>query len=72
MKAAPCLALVFLTTVPLLQAAPEHSATVDTADFQAQVEDGWLTAWTNKRTGETFAFGRPSESPTPTCQPGLG
>jgi hypothetical protein len=71
MKPTPCLPLTLLLACALpALAAPEHNATVDTADFQAQVEDGWLTGWTNKRTGETFTFGKPAEAPAPTYQPG--
>lgn len=53
-------------------AAGEHGATTDTRDFKTVVEDGWLTSWTNKRTGETFDFGKPDNVAAlpPVYQPG--
>lgn len=53
-------------------ASGEHGATTDTRDFKTVVEDGWLTSWTNKRTGETFDFGKPDNVAAlpPVNQPG--
>lgn len=50
----------------------EHGATTETGDFKSVVEDGWLTSWTNKRTGETFEFGKPDKGDAvpPVYRPG--
>lgn len=38
-------------------AAPQ---TIKTDALEVVVDDGWLTQWTNKRTGETISFGKPA------------
>ncbi len=39
-----------------------HSQTIDNNAFTAEVKDGWLTSWKNKRTGETLDFGMPADA----------
>lgn len=72
MKLLPRVVFFFAIVCQLTSAKAEatHSATVDTADFKAEVVDGWLVGWTNKRTGETFDFGKPGGVVTGTYQPG--
>ncbi len=43
-------------------AAGSRSAQIDNADFQVQMQDGWLTRWVNKRTGEAIDFGKPANA----------
>jgi hypothetical protein len=50
--------------------ADDHGTVVETDDFKAVVEDGWLTGWTNKRSGETFEFGKPSGEVSAIYRPG--
>lgn len=40
-------------------AVEPHGRSIQSATFAAEIKDGWLTRWINKRTGETFEFGRP-------------
>lgn len=55
LKSALCLCLLVVS--PFLTRAQE----VTSSEFSATFSDGWLVSWTNKRTGEVFDFGRPSD-----------
>ncbi len=62
-RSALCLlAAMTLTSGWLMaQTAGHHDASVNTKDFSARIDGGWLVAWTNKKTGETFSFGKPAD-----------
>ncbi len=49
--------LIYFVSVFLLIGASLQADVIDGADFRADFQDGWLTSWTNKESGETFSFG---------------
>ncbi len=63
------LALIALAAVSL------SAEVVDTSSMRLEFEDGWLTSWTNKKTGETVQFGcrdlAPNDDKAWVYQPGV-